>query len=328
MSALPGGATLTMNTPRSMQERLTRENLHGVWAAIATPFDQDDHFDEGVVRENIRRLHAAGVHGIYTTDSDGEFYAIELDEFKRIVRVFADETRRLGFPSMVGVTWCNKQGIVARLQFAAAQGILGAHVGHPFFMQMTPESYRRFWDDVQHAVPDWFALIHYNTPRVHNYQRGPDYLALLDIPNLVGTKHVGSDFPEFLTLLSCAPQLSHFTGEHAMTPYMMFGTRGVYSWLVNFNPRYVLDWYDDIVQGRWEQARHHQIRLHAFIQAKAILEGSGNLHAIVNKAMAAASPFLVETNRTRRPDLPVQPEIVQQFRRDVERQFPDLLWKA
>jgi len=56
-----------------MTERLTRANLHGVWAAIATPFDVEDRFEEGIFRENIRRLHGAGVHGIYTTDSDGAF---------------------------------------------------------------------------------------------------------------------------------------------------------------------------------------------------------------------------------------------------------------
>jgi len=142
-----------------MRERLTRENLHGVWAAIATPFDQDDRFDEDVFRENLRRLHAAGVHGIYTTDSDGEFYAIELDEFKRIVDVFADETQRLGIPAQVGVTWCSTQGMIDRLRYAAARGILGAHVGHPFFMPMTPRSYHAFWRDMQGAVPDWFALV-------------------------------------------------------------------------------------------------------------------------------------------------------------------------
>src|SRR5712691_5864420 len=274
-----------MSATQPMQQGLTRDNLHGVWAAIATPFDDHDRFDEDVFRENVRRLHAAGVHGVYTTDSDGEFYAIELDEFEQIVRVFADEAQRLNLPTMVGVTWCNTRGMLDRLQYAAAQGILGAHVGHPFFMPMTAESYRAFWDDMQRAVPDWFALIHYNTPRVHNYRRGPDYLELLGIPNLVGTKHVGSDFPEFLTLMACAPQLSHFTGEHAMTPYMMFGARGVYSWFVNFNPRFMLDWYDDIVKKRWAEAKHRQERLHAFGQAKAILEGSGNLHGIVGKAM-------------------------------------------
>lgn len=312
----------------SMHQRLTRDNLHGVWAAIATPFDESNRFDEGIFRENIRRLHAAGVHGVYTTDSDGEFYAIELDEFKQVVKVFADETQRLHFPTMVGVTWCNTQGMVDRLQYAAAQGILGAHVGHPFFMPMTPESYRIFWEDMQQAIPDWFALVHYNTPRVHNYRRGPDYVELLDIPNLVGTKHVGSDFPEFLTLMACVPQLSHFTGEHAMTPYMMFGARGVYSWFVNFNPRYMLDWYDDVNNGRWEQAKHRQERLHAFGQAKAILEGSGNLHGIVGKAMTAASPFLVGANRTRRPYLAILDERVGQFRRIVEEQFPDMIWKG
>jgi dihydrodipicolinate synthase/N-acetylneuraminate lyase len=227
---------------------------------------------------------------------------------------------------MVGVTWCNTQGMFDRLQFAAERGILGAHVGHPFFMPMTPESYHAFWNDVRRAVPEQFALIHYNTPRVHNYQRGPDYIKLLDVPNLVGTKHVGSDFPEFLTLMECAPMLSHFTGEHAMTPYMMFGARGVYSWFVNFNPRYVLDWYEEIMTGQWEQAKQRQKRMHLFIRAKAILEGSGNLHAIVNKAMAAASPFLVETNRTRHPYLSVSSESVEQFRKIVEEQFPDMLW--
>jgi 4-hydroxy-tetrahydrodipicolinate synthase len=310
----------------SMQAGLTRENLHGVWAAITTPFDAHDRFDADVFRENIRRLQAAGVHGIYTTDSDGEFYAIELDEFKQVVKVFAEETQRLNFPSMVGVTWCNTQGMVDRLRYAAAQGILGAHVGHPFFMPMSPESYRAFWQDMQQAVPASFGLVHYNTPRVHNYQRGPDYARLLDISILIGTKHVGADFTEFQTLLACAPQLSHFTGEHAMTPYMLFGARGVYSWFVNFNPRFMLDWYADIVNGRWSEARRRQERLHAFGQAKAILESPGNLHGIVGKAMSSASPFLVEANRTRKPYLAIPADVVARFRQTVEEQFPDLVY--
>ncbi len=91
---------MTAADPTDMAHSLTRQNLHGIWVAIATPFDDHYCLDEAAFRENIRRLHAAGIHGIYTTDSDGEFYAIELDEFKRIVDVFADETQRLGFPTI------------------------------------------------------------------------------------------------------------------------------------------------------------------------------------------------------------------------------------
>jgi 4-hydroxy-tetrahydrodipicolinate synthase len=312
-----------------MTERLTRDNLHGVWAAIATPFDEQDRFDEGTFRENLRRLAASGVHGIYTTDSDGEFYAIELDEFRRIVEVFADETQRLGIPTQVGVTWSHTQGMVDRLKIAAERGILGAHVGHPFFMPMSPESYRVFWDDIQRAVPDWFGLIHYNTPRVHNYQYGPDYARLLEqAPNLIGTKHVGSSVPEFLTLMQHAPQLSHFTGEHAMTPFMFMGARGIYSWFVNFNAPYMVAWYDAIQAGDWDEARRRQQRLHAFSEAIKPLHGEGNLHGIIGKALTAASDFLVPANRTRRPYLPVPDETIRQVRRRIEAEFPDLLWQG
>lgn len=312
-----------------MHRQLTRENLHGVWAAIATPFDEQNRFDAAVFRENIRRLHAAGVHGIYTTDSDGEFYAIELEEFRQIVDVFADETQRLGVPTQVGVTWSNTAGIIDRLRIAAERGILGAHVGHPFFMPMTKASLLQFWDDVQAAVPDWFGLIHYNTPRAHNYQHGPDYGELMGrVPNLIGTKHVGSDVPDFLTLMASSGELSHFTGEHAMTPFMFLGARGIYSWFANFNAPYLVTWYAAVEAGDWNEGRRRQTRMHAFIQATAPLLEGGNLHGIVGKAITAASDFLIPSNRTRRPYLPIPDEIVKTFRGTVEEQFPDLLWRG
>ena len=308
-----------------MREGLTRASLHGVWAAVPTPFDANGRFAPGVLRENVRRLHAAGVHGVYTTDSDGEFYAIELDEFREIADTLADEALRLGLPTQMGVTWCNTEGMLARLRHAARVGILGAHVGHPFFMPMTRDSYRAFWDDVAAAVPPGFALIHYNTPRVHNYQRGADYAVLqARIPALVGTKHVGVDVTEFQDLMARAPELSHFAHEQVMTSYMMLGARGIYSWFANVNPRYLLDWYDDVRACNWDKARHRQERMSVFIECKEVLR-HGNLHGIVNKAVGAAFPFLLEASRTRRPYLPVPPETIARFRRLVEERCPDLI---
>jgi dihydrodipicolinate synthase/N-acetylneuraminate lyase len=315
--------------PPPMTERLTRDNLHGVWAAVATPFDDQDRFDPDTLRENMRRLHAAGVHGIYTTDSDGEFYAIELDEYRQIVDVFADEAQRLGIPTQVGVTWSNTRGMVDRLSFAAERGVLGAHVGHPYFMPMSTESYRVFWEDIRRAVPEDFALIHYNTPRVHNYQRGPEYAVLQgEIPNLVGTKHVGNVFPEFLTLMQDAPRLSHFTSEHAFTPYTQFGARGIYFWFVNFNAPYMVAWYEEMRAGQWEAAIARQQRMHAFMRASEVLYEGGNLHGILGKAIASCSPFLLTNNRTRRPYLPVGEESISRFGRMIDEEFGDLRWQG
>src|SRR4030095_10445272 len=113
----------------------------------------------------------------------------------------------------------------------AALCIVAPRVGHPFFMPSTPASYRAFWEDVSAAVPDGFGLVHYNIPRCHNYQYGPDYAVLQrDFPKLIGTKHVGVDFTEFMTLMADAPQISHLVGEGVMAPYVMFGGRGLNSW--------------------------------------------------------------------------------------------------
>jgi dihydrodipicolinate synthase/N-acetylneuraminate lyase len=307
--------------------KLTRTNLKGVWAAITTPCDQYGRFDEGPFRENMRRLHRAGVHGIYTTDSDGEFYAIELDEFREIVDVFADEAAKLGALTQVGITWVNTDGMLQRLRHAADRGIHGAHVGHPFFMPMTEGSYQSFWADVQAATPNDFALIHYNTPRVHNYQRGPDYAILESaVPNLVGTKHVGADFPEFCSVVRNAPNLSHFTSEHSFTPFTMFGARGIYSWFANFNAPYMVSWYDSMVAGDWADAEHRQKRMLEFIDAMAGLLDGGNLHGIVGKALASASEFLVPCAYTRKPYLPIPAEQIAAFRKLVELNFRDLQW--
>lgn len=316
--------------PADMRAGLTRENLHGVWAAVATPFDDQGRFDEPNFRERVRRLHAVGVHGIYTTDSDGEFYAIEFDEYKVLVEAFADECVKLNMPSQVGVTWYHTQGIVDRLQFAASRGIMGAHVGHPTFMPMSDASFLQFWRDVSDAVPEGFGLIQYNTPRQPHVLAGPQYRRLAEaFPKLIGAKYVQSDIGVFVDTIAQAPQLAYFGGESTFTALALFGMRGVYSWFANFNPTYCLAWWEDIVQHRWEAAAQRQARVAAFSRiAKSHLREDGHLHGILNKAMAAAGAFAAETNWfTRKPYLPVSADAVDRFKRAVDEQFPDLIYK-
>jgi dihydrodipicolinate synthase/N-acetylneuraminate lyase len=268
------------------------------------------------------------VHGAYVADSDGEFYAIELDEFRAIVDVFADEAQRLGLPTQVGVTWSHTRGTVDRLRHAAERGILGAHVGHPTYMEMTPESLRQFWADVSQAVPETFGLIHYQSPRLPTPLSPAAYVALADeVPNLIGSKHTGRVFTDFLTLVQTTPQLAHFTLDDVLVPFTMFGARGDYSWFVNFNPRYLLTWYGHCKAGRWDEAAACQASFHRFLRLKREVIGTQQYHGIANKAVAAASDFLVPHPATRRPYLPLPEETVRRFRRRVEDELPELVWE-
>jgi dihydrodipicolinate synthase/N-acetylneuraminate lyase len=310
-----------------MTTRLTRDNLQGIWAPIPTPFDERGELDLGILRENVRRLHYGGADGIYTTDADGEFYAIELDEFRRLVTVFSEECRRLGVPAQVGCTWPNTVGVVDRLKVCVEAGILGAHIGHPFFMPMDRRSLMTFWDTISDCIPDHFALIHYNTPRCPNVFDGADYAELSDrVPNLVGVKFLGSDFTRFLDVTTKAPDLSCFVSEHVFAVFYPYGARGIYSWFANVNVSYLKDWYGELQAGRWQDAARRQRRLHEFSTAAQSLRDDGFLHGVLNKARAAASDLLIPNNRTRAPYLPVPDEQVARFRKEVRERFPDLMW--
>lgn len=328
MNTAGGLATNEQREHDPMTGRLTRENLHGVWAAMATPFSDDGRLDLGILRENVRRLHAGGVHGIYTTDADGEFYALEIDEFRALVTAFGEECRSLGVPSQVGCTWLHTAGVVERLRICADVGVLGAHVGHPVFIPMNRPSLMEFWRDLTAAVPDWFAFIHYNTPRCPNLLRGADYAELASsVPNLVGVKLVGSDFAEFVDAVSHAPDLSFFVSEQVFAPFFPYGARGIYSWFANMNAPYLCDWYDELESGDWSAAARRQRRLNEFSTAAQDLRAEGNMHAVLNKARAAASDFLVPSNRTRAPYLAVSDDRVAEFRSMVEKEFSDLVWR-
>ncbi|PIX44415.1 MAG: dihydrodipicolinate synthase family protein, partial [Armatimonadetes bacterium CG_4_8_14_3_um_filter_58_9] len=62
--------------------RLTSDTLRGIWAGVTLPWNEDYSLDEQSLRENLRRLVDARVHGIYTTGSTGEFYALDMSEFR------------------------------------------------------------------------------------------------------------------------------------------------------------------------------------------------------------------------------------------------------
>lgn len=68
--------------------------------------------------------------------------------------------------------------------------------------------------------------------------------------------------------------------------------------------------------------------MHAFIRASEIFYDGGNLQAVLGKAITACSPFLITSNQTLRPYLPVPEETIAMFKRIAEDRFPDILWKT
>jgi len=303
---------------------LDRTTHRGLWSALPTPWTSDGALDEGVIAENVTRLAESGcVDGIYTTDSDGEFYAIELDMFQKIARAFgralegaSPSSPSPGVPgegeervidAAIGVTWCNTRGVMDRIKAACDAGIPNVHVAFPFFMPLAKSDVDRFFDDLATAVPQ-ARWIHYAHARTLPTLTSSDYNRLSKrFPDqLIGTKLSAVDQTQLAEIILGSPPLAHFVVDPIMLHGMMLGARGCCSYWVNTLPRWQRRYMDACQANRWEEARQFHEKLIRWELAHiAPLRAAGHLHGIISKARAALTNFLADSGYTQPPYYPI-----------------------
>ena len=86
-----------------MSDTSTRE-LHGVWAAQPIAWDDREQFDPAAYESDIDYLCSAGIHGIYSGGSTGEFYALDFDDFVATNSVMLRTAKAAGVLVQVGAT--------------------------------------------------------------------------------------------------------------------------------------------------------------------------------------------------------------------------------
>ncbi|WP_428305706.1 dihydrodipicolinate synthase family protein [Lacipirellula sp.] len=283
------------------------DDVRGLWAAIPMPWDAAGRLDEAIFARNVDRLAEARVDGIYTTDADGEFYAVELDEFRQVIAQFARAMQRVDCRAQVGVTWTNTQGIIDRMRVCLDHGINTFHICYPYFMPLNAGDVRRFWNELAEADPA-ARWIHYNTPRGHVRMLGAEYRALAaEFPEqFIGTKLGTQNYLELSDIIGATPQLSHILTDFTAVPGMLLGGRGTYSFWVNSLPAWQRRLVDLCQRGEWDAASAMQRKFNLW-ETSCVEQyvRRGYLHGIIGKARAAASGFLEDSGRTRSPYQPL-----------------------
>jgi len=295
---------------------LDRQTLKGLWSAVPTPWGEQGGIDGGGLSRNCEKLTGAGVDGIYTTDSDGEFYAIELDEFRQLANMFGKAIELTGVDAAMGVTWSHTQGVIDRIKASCDAGIPNVHVAFPMFMPPAKPDVDRFWDDLARAVPE-ARWIHYAHPQCGPALTGVDYARLsARFPEqFVGTKLGMFDVMRLAEILIRSPELAHFVVDTTMAVGMMLGAKGCYSYWVNTLPGWHRTYMDACQQGDWSAAAdYHKKLIEWELTHVRPLRDIGYLHGIIGKARGALTGFLEDNGRTRPPYYPIPPEKQKQFK--------------
>jgi dihydrodipicolinate synthase/N-acetylneuraminate lyase len=312
--------------------RLRQENLRGIWAAIPMSWDAENRFDEETYAQNVQRAIAAGVHGIYTTGSTGEFYALTPAEFRRMVDIQDELCGKAGMPLQIGCCSDATWKTLEMLEYVNGKEHVGAaQVNLPYWMELTDREVRQFFRDLYTACPD-LPLVHYNIPRAKRFLQGEDYLRILEVaPSLIGVKYTfaGSNFGALQDSILATPQLAYFVGENLLVSGLQIGARGCCSSLVLANPAFVLNMHALAEAGRWEEAIRIQQRVARFFaEAEAFLgeRGEGCIDPVFDKGLGVASGGLLGHQRCQAPYLAWSDDTVAAFRDWLRENYPELLY--
>lgn len=306
---------------------IDRDTFVGPWAGLPVAWSEEDTFDEDTFRRDVGRCCEAGIPGIYSGGSTGEFYAMEFEEFRQVTRIMVETCHAYDRPAMVGCTSTYTGGAEMRARWAAELGADAIQVALPFWMEVAEEEVVPFFRAVSRAAGGRPLSI-YETTRAKKALTLAQHQAIKEaVPNYLmvkanaGTIGTTADGCEALSSL-----VNVFVSEHSWAELGPRGARGCCSAMVYWNPRVVLELWSKLRDGDWDALRANAQRLHALGEFLAANFGvRGFTDTAYDRMGGRASGFLKTSLRCRAPYVSATREDVDRLRQWYEEQYPDML---
>lgn len=256
---------------------LTRGTMEGIYALVPTPYTEKGTFDDEVFRENVKKLCEAGVHGIITTGSVGEFHTISLEDHKRLVKALAEEANQAQkrFVTVVGCSDVNTKGAIEKASFAQKYGIDAVMNVVPFYVRpLTKEEVLNYWEELVRACPN-IGVIIYNNPITTGFLHDAEiYKDLKELQTIAGTKETIPDFTHWMSIVE-ATDLAHFHIDSMVVPTMMWGGKGITSFIACVKPKLILETYEACKKKEWEKAKKLQSIINRILSYYSVIERYG-----------------------------------------------------
>ena len=306
---------------------LTRSNFTGPWAGLPVAWSEDNRFDEATYRADVSRCCEAGVPGVYTGGTTGEFYAMEFDEFQAVTRATIEECRIAGKPAMIGCSSTYTLGAVRRAAYAADLGADAIQVALPYWMEIGDDQIVPFFKEVVDASGG-LPLSIYETTRAKKALTLDQHRAIKDaVPSYLTVKANGGTVgctPEGCQALS--ELINVFVGEDKFGELGRVGTRGCCSSVVYWNPQVILPLWQQVEQQDWESVDAMCGRLTSMFEFLHEAFGSrGFTDTAFDRLGGVAGGFLKCSLRGRGPYPCATAADVETLRRWYREHFPEML---
>ena len=256
-------------------------DLHGILAAVTTPFTPDGAgVDEPALRAHADRLIAAGVHGLVTTGSTGEFSTLTPQEYRRVIEAYVEVAGRR-VPVVAGVGALSTRGAIDLAQHAERVGADAIMLLPPFYGGADLATLRAFVTAVAEAIS--IPIVYYNIPS-HTGTRltAREIADLADIPGLDYLKDTSGDAVALTELLvEHGDRIQTFNGWDTLTFYgLAAGCRAVVWGVANVVPELTVQLWETLaVKGDLATAREQWKHLWAVSDFLESVDYAGGVKA-------------------------------------------------
>ena len=306
----------------------TAPRLRGTWGTVLLPIRGDDTIDFGALDEELSVLLAAGLAGLYTCGTAGEFYTLDEGEFDRLNELVARRCDDQGVRFQIGASHMSGQVCLSRIARARDLGPCAVQVILPDWLPLSWPEARRALERMA-EVADPAPLVLYNPPHAKTVLR-PGQLADLasDVPALVGVKVAGTE-GFYRAIRDAAPGLAVFVPGHELSRARPLGVAGSYSNVACLQPAGAAGWQRQMEADPASGAELGERVRMFFERYMAPLGAQGYCNTALDKALSAIGAWAPVGTRARWPYAAVPDHVVEDLKPQARSSLPELFeWGA
>ena len=231
--------------------------LKGIVPPMITPFDGEDRIDEAKLRKQTEYLVKYEVNGILAFGSNGEFYALEEDEYKRGLSIVVDQVKgRIPVYCGIGAIGTSKCIRLAKMAFDT--GATAISILQPMFVKPTEDELYQHFTKIAKSLNGKPMLL-YNNPGKTGYPMTQRlvYRLVHDNENIIGMKDSSGDMTQLeqFVWLNRDVNLKVLGGKDTLIyGALCHGAVGVVTSTSNYVPKLVKSIYDKFMAGDYKGA--------------------------------------------------------------------------
>ena len=303
---------------------LTSKSLKGNWGTLLLPINTDDSIDYLRLSEEIDRLIEAGLDGVYSNGTAGEFHNQTESEFDKVQQVMAEKCQAAGMPFQIGISHPSPIISLERLQRAVALRPDAFQVILPDWVTLTDDEQIVFLSRIAEAAGT-IPLVLYNPPHA-KLVLSPASLVKISqaIPQLIGVKLASGDAEWYKEMRLRAPDLSVFVPGHLLaTGIREKVASGAYSNVACLSPKGSQNWWQ-LMQTDPDRALQVQENIFQFFATCIVpYKNAGYSNPALDKFLAATGGWGTVGTRLRWPYKWIAEEEVAAARIVAKRLLPD-----